>query len=420
MKILLKNAKILTLRSQNILDGEILVDGNKIAQIAQKINVKADRVIDCEGNLLMPGFKNAHAHSAMVFARGLVEDVSLDTWLKKYMFPIEAKFQKNDIYHLSKLAYLEYLESGITANFDMYFFINEIKKASEEFGMRTSIVLIPMKSSVERIAKQYRDSHKDNNLVKMELGFHADYTMSDDELKAVSKVSHQFKAPLYMHCSESKKEVEDRKKTYKLTPVEYLNKFGIFDYGGGIFHGVHLSKNDMKILKQHNVAICTCPISNLKLANGIAPIKELTQKDIMVAVGTDGAGSNNSLDMFKEMQLVILLSKYRENNPASLKTFDVLKMATVNSAHFMNLNNCDVLAKGKLADIIMIDLHAPNMRPSHSVINNLVYSASKSNVMMTMIDGKILYYKHKFYLSEDIKKIYQNAEKVIKRLTKKN
>lgn len=419
MKILLKNAKILTLKNKNIVDGEILVDGNKIAQIAQKINVRVDRIIDCEGNLLMPGFKNTHAHSAMVFARGLVEDVQLDAWLNKYIFPLESKFQKNDIYHLSKVAYLEYLENGITANFDMYFNIEEIKKASEDFGMRTSIVLIPMRSSVNYITNRYaKDDGK--GLVTMQLGFHADYTTSESDLKKISKFAHQFKAPLYMHCSETAKEVKDRQKISHLTPVEYLNKLKIFDYGGGIFHGVHLSKNDIKILKQHNVYVCTCPSSNLKLASGVAPVKELTRNNIMVAIGTDGASSNNGLDMIKEMQLTALLSKYRENDPAALNTFEVLKMATVNGARFMKLNNCDTLAKGKLADIIMVDLHAPNMKPSHNIINNLVYSASKANIMMTMIDGQILYYKHKFYLKEDIKKIYQNADKVIKRLTKKN
>ncbi|MCQ2787076.1 MAG: amidohydrolase family protein, partial [Bacilli bacterium] len=250
--------------------------------------------------------------------------------------------------------------------------------------------------------------------------FHADYTASRSDLQKLSELSNKLKAPIYTHCSETIEEVKRRQKISHLTPVEYLNEFKLFDYGGGIFHGVHLSKNDIKILKQHNVYVCTCPSSNLKLVSGIAPIKELTQKGIMVAIGTDGAGSNNSLDMFKEMQLTMLLSKYRENDPASLKAFDVLKMATVNGAHFMNLNNSDILAKGKFADIIMVDLHAPNMRPCHDIINNLVYSASKANVMMTMIDGKILYYKHKFYLKEDAKKIYQNADKVIKRLTEKN
>lgn len=414
MKILLKNAKILTLKNKNIVDGEILVDGNKIAQIAQKINVKADRVINCEGNLLMPGFKNAHAHSAMVFVRGIVEEAALDSWLNDYVLPLESSLKSSDVYHLSKLAYLEYLESGITGILDMYFFADAIKKASRDFGMRSAVLLTPRNNNLNKVKTL---SH--NCLVNEILGFHADYTTSKTNIKKLSRLSQKMKVPVYTHCSETIKEVKNRKRISHLTPVEYLNKLKLFDYGGGIFHGVYLNKNDIKILKQKKVYVCTCPSSNLKLASGIAPIKELTENNIMVAIGTDGAGSNNSLDMFKEMQLTSLLSKYRENNPASLKAFDVLKMATVNGARFMNLNKSDVLAKGKFADIIMIDLHAPNMRPSHDIINNLVYSANKANVMMTMIDGRILYYKHKFYLNEDVETIYQNADKVIKRLTKK-
>ncbi|MCQ2796275.1 MAG: amidohydrolase [Bacilli bacterium] len=415
MKILLKNAKILTLKNENIVSGEILVDGNKIAQIAQKINIKADRIIDCEGNLLMPGFKNAHAHSATVFMRGIVEEATLDSWLNDYVLPLESNLKPNDVYHLSKLAYLEYLESGITGVLDMYFFADAIKKACLDIGMRSAVLLTPRNNNLNKVTTLSTDC-----LVNEILGFHADYTSSVADLKRISQLSNKMKAPVYTHCSETLNEVKNRKRISHVTPVEYLNNFKLFNYGGGIFHGVHLSKNDIKIIKQRNVFVCTCPTSNLKLASGIAPIKELTQRGIMVAIGTDGAGSNNSLDMFKEMQLVSLLSKYRENDPASLKAFEVLKMATINGAHFMNMNKSDILAKGKFADIIMIDLHAPNMRPSHDIINNLVYSASKANVMMTMIDGKILYYKHKFYLKDDIKKIYQNADKVIKRLTKKN
>ncbi len=417
MKILFKNAQILTQRNDKVIPGEILVEGNKIARIAKKINVKADKIIDCDNNLIMPGFKNAHAHSAMVFLRGTAEGFELNDWLNKIVFPREAKLKKNDVYHLSKLAYLEYIQSGITANFDMYYNINEIKKASEDIGMRTAIVLIPRNSSINEIKKDYELNHY-NGLVTMELGFHADYTMSEKDLRMVSKVAKTLKAPLYTHCAETINEVNNRKKISHLTPVEYLNKLGIFDNGGAIFHGVHLSKNDIKILKEKNISVISCPTSNLKLCSGIAPIKELTKNKINVGIGTDGAASNNALDMIKEMQTLTLLSKYRENDPCSLKEIDVLKMATINNAHAMNLKKCDTLKEGNLADLIMIDLHAPNMQPNINIINNLVYSLNKSNILLTMIDGRILYYKNKFYLKEDIKKIYQNANKVINRLTR--
>ncbi|MCQ2791957.1 MAG: amidohydrolase [Bacilli bacterium] len=419
MKILLKNAKILTLKNKNIIDGEILVDGNKIAQIARKINMKADRVVNCEGNLLMPGFKNAHAHSAMTFLRGYAENLQLYDWLNKCVFPSETRFIKNDIYHLSKLAYLEYLSSGITACFDMYYFVDEIKRACEDIGMRSVILLDPRKSNFDELISNFKSFNKKNSIVSACLGFHAHYTTTKANLKKLSKISHQFKAPIYTHCSETSYEVLKRQKLSYLTPVAYLDSLGLFDYGGGIFHGVYLTKEDVKILKKHHISVCTCPASNLKLASGIAPVKHLFDAGINVAIGTDGPASNNALDMFREAYLTSVLSKIKNNDPVGLQSFDVLKMATVNGAKMMNLKDADVLAKNKLADIIMIDLHQPNMQPLNNIFNDLVYSASKINVKMTMINGKILYYNHKYYLNESVEKIYEKAKKITNRLIAK-
>ena len=406
MKILLKNAKILTLKNEKIIDGEILVAGNKIAQIAQKINSKADRVIDCEGNLLMPGFKNAHTHSAMIFMRGFIKDAPLEIWLNKYVLPLEGRIQKGNVYHLTKLAYLEYLESGITSVFEMYYYPEEIVKASKDFGMRTLVLLSPYNTNLNKIK-----SINSKGLISLTLGFHSLYTSREKDLKFVSKLSKKIKSPIYTHCSETIKEVNDSKRKNNLTPVENLNRLKLLNQGGGIFHGVHLNGKDISILKKHNFYVCTCPSSNMKLHSGLAPIESLLKNKVMIAMGTDGASSKDPLDMTREMKIM--------SNKHSLKSFDILKMATVNGARFMNLNKCDVLAKGKLADIIMIDLHARNMKPSRCIINNLVCNATKDNVMMTMIDGKILYYKHKFYLKEDIKKIRRNANIVTNRLTRK-
>jgi len=418
MKILFKNARILTLKNEKIINGDLLVENNKIARIGSKINVKADKTIDCEGNLLMPGFKNAHSHSAMTFLRSATDDLPLDDWLNKTVFPREAKLRKGDVYALSKIAFLEYLTSGITSCFDMYYFPEEFKKASEEIGMRNVILYLlnEGEDSEKNAIKFYKDCNKKDSLVTTLLGFHAEYTSSLSKLKFISYLVNKYKLPIYTHANETLKEIKDCMKRYEYNPIEKMDKLGIFNYGGGIYHGVHLCEAEMNILKNKNVGVVTCPASNLKLASGIASIKDLVNKGIKVSIGTDGPASNNGLDMFREMYLVSTLSKYKENDCASIKAIDVIKMATKNGADLMRLKNSDTLEVGKYADIIMIDLAKPDMQPINNIINNIVYAGNKLDIKMTMINGKILYFNNKFYLKEDVKNIYKNAYKVISHL----
>ena len=418
MKILLKNAKILTLKNKDIVNGDLLVEGNKIVRIALKINVKANKVIDCEGNLLMPGFKDAHAHNGMTFLRSASDDLNLQDWLNEIVFPAEAHFKKDDIYHLTKLAYLELISSGVTANFDMYFHLDEIRKASLEIGMRSTLLVMPDGSdkSIKHARELLLKNKEKESLVTYLLGYHSEYTTTKSQLERISKLAHEFKIPTYTHCSETVSETEGSIKRHKLTPTQYLDSLGLFDYGGGIFHGVYVNKKDIALLKKKHVYVCTCPCSNLKLASGIAPIKELFSNGVKVAIGTDGPASNNALDMFREIYLVSTLAKVREKDPACIDAFNVLKMACVNGANMIGVKNATYLEEGKLADLIMIDLHRPDMQPINNIINNLVYSGNKLDVKMTMINGKILYYNHNFYLKESVDQIYKNAQKITNRL----
>ena len=422
MKILLKNSRILTLKDSDIIYGDVLISGNKIVKIKKKIKEKAEKIIDCDGNLLMPGFKNAHSHSAMTFLRSYADDLPLDRWLKEVVFPIEKRLKKNDVYCLSKIAFLEYISSGITACFDMYFFLDEIKKASNEIGMRT-VILNSIENSIENIKdiKKIMESYNnDNDLVTMLLGFHSEYTTTEDQLKKISKLANKLKIPLYTHCSETLKEVKESLKRHKKTPVKYFEELNIFKYGGGIFHGVHLNDEDIKILKRNNIFVCTCPGSNLKLSSGIADIKCLMKNNVNIAIGTDGPASNNGLDMFREMYLTSVLSKHKENDAASIDAFEILKMATVNGAKMLGLKKSLFLEEGSLADLIMIDLKQPDMQPINNIINNIVYSGNKLDIKMTMIDGKILYYDKKFYLNESVDEIYRKSKIIVDRLLKKN
>ncbi|MCQ2752972.1 MAG: amidohydrolase [Bacilli bacterium] len=418
MKILFKNALILTMKNDRVIRGEVLVNGEEIAQVAKKINVRADKVIDCEGNLLMPGLKSAHSHSAMVYLRSLSDDLALDKWLNQIVFPSETHFQTDDVYHLTKLGLLEYLTSGVTAAAEHYYFPPEIVHACEDIGMRARVYCLPncARNNFAVSRDLVLSTRGKDCLVKYGLGTHAQYTSSEEELKILSKLVHEIKEPIYIHAAETLKESDDCRKEHNLSVICYLAKLGLFDYGGGIYHGVYLTKEDVEVLKAKHVSVCSCPCSNLKLASGIAPIKYLYKAGINVAIGTDGPASNNALDMFREMYLVSVLSKYREKDPASLSAFEVLKMATVNSAKMLGFNRSLYLAKGQKADMIMIDLSRPDMQPLNNIVRNLVYAGNKLDVKMTMINGKILYYNQKFYLKEDVFNIYKRAQAITNRI----
>lgn len=431
MNIRLYNARILTMeKNRDIFRGEIWIKNDKIAYIPDLEELEQDwnksdvpRIpwdieLDCKDNLLMPGFKNAHTHSGMTFLRSYADDLPLQEWLNDKIFPMENKLEGDDIYYLTKLAILEYLTSGVTAIFDMYLKPDLVAEACMDAGMRCVLVsgLNDFTSSPEQMEEEYLRWNKRNSLISYQLGFHAEYTCSKELLFKVSQLAHKYRAPVYTHLAETAKEVEDCKTKNGMTPAMYLDSLGMFEFGGGGFHCVHMTEQDIDVFRKRRMHVITNPASNMKLASGIAPIAQYEKRKINVAIGTDGPASNNCLDMFREMFLVSGLSKLRENDAASLDAMRVLRMATVHGAKAMRLNKADVLAKGKYADIIMIDLHQPNMQPIHNIPKNLVYSGSKSNVLMTMIGGKILYRNGEFNIGENPEEIYRKCEQIVKRM----
>lgn len=421
MKIRLKNAHILTMvENEPIFDGEVHIENGKVIYVGKALEETPlfDQEIDCEGNLLMPGFKNAHTHSAMTFLRSYADDLPLQEWLTEKVFPFEEKLQPSDVYSLTKLAILEYLTSGITAQFDMYLYPDMVAKASSEMGFRSVILCCVNQSldSLDVVEKNYLTFPLISHLITCQMGFHAEYTADEKVLIGLSKLAHRYQAPVYTHSSETKKEVEECYQRHGKTPTMYFDSLGLFDYGGGCYHCVHLTEEDMNCLAQKKVYVITCPGSNTKLASGIAPIIDMEKKHIAFAIGTDGPASNNSLDMFKEMFLVAGLQKLRYQDAAALDARKVLKMATSGGALAMGLKDADVLQEGKCADLIMIDLKQPNMQPMHDIEKNIVYSGSKQNVKMTMIDGKILYYNGKFTCIDDVDKLYQDCQEIAERI----
>lgn len=412
------NGKILTMNDDMELheDYEVWVEGTQIVHVGVPFEHEQEfeREIDLHGNLLMPGFKNAHTHSPMTFLRSYADDLPLQEWLHKQVFPMEAKLTPERIYEFTRLAILEYLTSGITASFDMYVEPEANAKANVDMGFRTVLcgTINDFKDSIPELEGFYKKYNQYHPLIRYQLGFHAEYTTSEGLLRDVADLAKQYKAPVYAHVSETKQEVKDCYQRYGKSPVEFLADIGMWNYGGGGFHCVHVSETDMNIIKEKGLYVVTNPASNAKLASGMAPVADLLKKGIPLAIGTDGPASNNCLDMFREMFLVAALSKLREQDASSCPADVVLHMATVGGAMAMGLEDCDCIAKGKQADLIVIDLHQPNMQPEHNIVKNLVYSGSKQNVKMTMIAGKILYEDGRFYVGEDPERIYEKVERL--------
>ena len=429
MNIRIYHARILTMEEgRGLFEGELHVKENKISYVgpalsAEELAVKAaevcwNREIDAKGNVIMPGFKNAHTHSAMTFLRSYADDLPLLEWLNEKIFPMEAKLTEEDIYHLSKLAIMEYLTSGITANFDMYLTPDTIAEASKDCGFRTVLVgsLNNFCHSLESLEEWLNRYNDPKELVTFQLGFHAEYTNSRENLEKLAALAHKYHAPVCAHSSESSSEVEECIGRYGVTPTVLFDKLGMFEYGGAYYHCVHMTDEDIEMMAEKGIYVVTNPASNLKLASGIARIRDMLEKGVHVAIGTDGPASNNCLDMFREMFLVTGLASVKSGNAASVSAEQVLRMATVEGAHCMGLFDADILAEGKFADLIMIDLYQPNMQPLNHIVNNIVYSGSKQNVKMTMVNGKILYEDGAFFIGTSAEEVYQKANEIISRM----
>lgn len=415
------NARLLTMEGKpEVSWGELWTENDRITYVGPAENAP-DKTghdfteeIDAKGFLIMPGFKDAHTHSAMVFLRSLADDLPLHEWLNNRVFPCEAKLDPDMIYHLTKLAVLEYLTSGITSVFEMYLTPMSIADAFEETGMRCVQTgsLNNFSQSLELLEEWYQKLNSRSSLMSFVPGFHAEYTCSRELLEGVAALAKKYRTPVWCHNSETESEVEQCRERYGMTPTRLFDELGIYDFGGGGYHCVYFDDEDVEIFAKKGLSIVTNPASNAKLASGIAPLSRYLKAGINIAIGTDGPASNNCLDMFREMFLVAGLAKLKEKDAAAMDAAEVLKMATVGGAKAMGLKECDCLSPGKKADLIMLDMDQPNMRPINNIVKNIVYSGSKQNVSLTMIDGVIRYRKGEFFVGEDAEKIIAKAEEI--------
>lgn len=417
------NGKLLRLKGGvSLTDNEVWVDGSRICYVGpQKDDMpEFEREIDLKGDLLMPGFKNAHTHTAMTFLRSYADDMPLNDWLFKQVFPMEAKLTEQHIYDFTKLGILEYLSSGITASFDMYYKNDDYVRANLDCGFRTVIcaALNNFDADPTNIEREYLKFNNIHENISYMLGMHAEYTSGLERMEYMRSLLDKYKTPFFIHCSETKAEVDGCIERHGMTPPQLLDKMGLFNYGGGGYHCVWMTDEDIELFARKKLWAVTNPCSNLKLASGIAQLDKMQEAGVPLAIGTDGAASNNALDFFREMYLASVLQKVQNMDAAAGGADKVLEMACVGGALAMGLKDCDDIAEGKFADMIVIDLKRPNMRPLNNIPKNLVYAGSKENVRLTMVAGKVLYENGRFFIDEDVEAVYERCEAHMRELTK--
>lgn len=410
------NAKILPSPSEDIFDGEILTEDSRIARIGERgafANL-AEKQIDCGGNLLMSGFCNAHTHAAMSLFRGIADDMPLDEWLNDRIFPLEEHLTPEDMYWGAMLQIAEYVRGGITCFADMYFYIDSVCEAAKNANLCVALCGGSMSDSEGDILRFIQECYSKYNTMSDRIryfpGLHAEYTCAESLIAKVADFAAESGAKTYIHLSETLKEVgECTVRHGGLTPPQYLHKLGFFDNGGFAAHCVYCDKDDIALLKQSGVTPVINGASNLKLASGIAPVYSMLSQGLMPALGTDGTASNNAASMFREMYLFSCLQKEALKDAAAVSAEQALAAATEHGYAALGFPG-GALREGYFADMALLDLSAPNMRPLSDIRKSLVYSADTSDVLMTVAGGKIVYDRGNFYIGETLDKIYAECE----------
>ncbi|HML34370.1 amidohydrolase [Sporomusa sphaeroides] len=396
LNILLKGGDVLCADGQ-IRQTDIAVSGSVITQLG-RIDEPAEQIIDCRDKLIIPGFVNTHTHAAMTLFRSYADDMMLMDWLQKKIWPAEENLTAEDIYWGTQLAIAEMLKTGTTCFADMYFFMPEVARAVAESGIRA--VLARGMAGIAPTANQalaesenfYNEWHNAaNGRITVMLGPHAPYTCPPDFIKKVTALATKLGAQIHIHLSETAGEVADCQKQYGKSPIALMNELGIFDHGALAAHCVHLSPEDIAIMKEKQVRVAHNPGSNMKLASGVAPVPDLLAAGICVSLGTDGAASNNNSDMLEELRLAALLHKVHRLDPLAIPAKTAVDMATVQGAAALGLDTITgKLVTSYKADITIFDRQEPHWHPRHDSLSLLTYAASSRDVHTVIVDGNIL------------------------------
>ena len=395
--VLFKNITVVTMDDEAgvIENGFVTTKGGRIEYVGTEEPAgQFETVIDGRGKVLMPGLINTHSHLAMTLLRGYADDMNLQDWLYNKIFPFEDKLTAEDIIEGSKIGIDEMLAGGTTCFSDMYFFQAETGRVAAEKGIRAVLSDCVNFDGYDRKVKLMEamaEEFKDNDLISFTFSPHAIYTCTFELLKKCGEYAKSHNRPIHTHLAETQKEFDDCMAEHGMTPTEYMESTGLFENPTIAAHCVVMTDRDLEILKKHNVSVAHNPISNLKLASGVAAVPKMLEMGINVALGTDGASSNNSLDMFEEMKTAALIHKGVSLDPTVVDAYTVLKMATVNGARALGFKDLGAIKQGFIADMIVLDFNTPHLMPLHNVLSCLVYSAKCSDVEYTMVNGKIVY-----------------------------
>ena len=429
--MLFKNITILN-ENLDVKKGQyVLVKDDRIEYVGDTPPIEnCGREYDGWGKLLMSGFYNAHAHSPMTLMRGYGENMALQDWLTKKIFPFEDKLDSNAVYWGTMLAMAESLRYGIVSTSDMYYFCEDMAEAVAECGAKSNIsrsitnimgddpqTLVSMKENKEFYNKYHNTA---DGRIKVDMSLHGEYTSDPKTAQALADCARSAgDVIMHVHLSETKLEHEECKKRHGMTPAAYMEKMGLFDVPALAAHCVYAEDNDLDIFRSKGVTVATNPVSNKKLASGVCNAAKVIDKGVNLAIGTDSVASNNSLDFIEEMKTLAIGNKVFYQDPTLITPKEALKAATSGGAAAQGRSDCGILKEGNKADLIVLDISGPNMHPVHSLINNIVYSGSGRDIILTMVDGKVLY-ENGTYSAIDIEKtvyeVERATEKILERL----
>lgn len=430
MKTLFKNCDIITRKEGTfsvLKNGYLAVDGDTVSYIGE---ARPECIFDVEkdmsGSLLMPGIINCHNHCPMVLLRGVGSDLSLQKWLFDTVFPIEDRMTPSQIKAGTELSLLEMIATGTTSFSDMYMEPKETIGAVVAAGIKANICRpVQAFDPTEEYTDNFRAKESialfdeyhmaDNGRIRIDFCIHAEYTCSEKAVRGYSEDCLKRGGRMHLHLSETKSEHENCIAKYGKTPAEWFDSLGTFESPTAAAHCVWVTPSDMDIFKAKGVNVIHNPTSNMKLGSGFAPVPEMLRRGINVTLGTDGAASNNNLNMFEEMHLASLIHNGYTGDPELMNSRQVLEMATVNGAKLQGRGDTGSLEVGKKADIVAVSLDAPHMYPAFDDINILTYTAQGSDVVMTMVDGRVLYEKGEF-LTIDRERVMHDVKKAVKEL----
>jgi 5-methylthioadenosine/S-adenosylhomocysteine deaminase len=410
--LLLTNALILTMNEEmdQFEPGALAVDGENIIAVGPEGEIRLGyspaQMIDCSGKVLMPGLINAHTHAPMTLMRGLADDLRLDVWLQGFMWPVEREFVSPDFVRLgTQLACAELIRTGVTCFADMYFFEESVAKATSEAGLRAvcsqTVLKFPVADAVSfedslAAARDFIERWKGHPLITPSVAPHAPYTCTPEILQLTAQLAVEFDVPLHIHIAETALEVENMRRENGMPVVPYVKKQGLFDAKVLAAHCVHIDDGEIRTLMHAGAGVSHNPSSNMKLASGLAPVAKMLEAGLNVGIGTDGAASNNDLDMFEEMRLAAFVAKTFSNDPTSIPAATALRMATYLGARAMHLGTVTgSLEPGKRADLILVDItplhNSPRFRrDKDNTYAQLVYAGKAADVTDVMVNGKWL------------------------------